>query len=507
MLKKKFPVIILILTIAFSLLFLSKVLPSIYLNAGKIAYRRGNYKEACSEFKMAVRLNPKNVDARYYYVQALIKLPPTLKVQKELYEISQENLSDSADLIADRQISKWKNRISFDFGENYIEQVTFDNKILRWDKSKFPITVNVESTSSSQLPEYYEIGAKLAFVQWQISTNNFIRFKFVNNPQKSQIIVKFAPIAERKNCSREECKYIVAYTMPTIKGNLLNKMDITFYKTNNLNQHFAEKEVYNTTLHEIGHALGIMGHSYNKGNLMYMQSNQNIFFNKFRSNFQMISPQDLNTLMLLYRLAPDITNTPLSQFNTSHQIFAPIVLGSEKQINSRKILEAQNYINAAPKLPNGYIDLSSAYLEEKEYNSAIEATKKALEFSSTENDKFIVYYNFAVIYMNLREWDNSLKYAELAKQIQPSSASDVDALISKIKFNRKSRGFAKKIYTQSLEKNPANINDSISLTKIYLRELNLAQAGKTLNHLIAANPKAKSDPRLEDYRVLIFLFK
>lgn len=32
-----------------------------------------------------------------------------------------------------------------------------------------------------------------------------------------------------------------------------------------------------------------------------------------------------------------------------------------KQINSSRILEAQNHIHSVPELPNGYIDLAAAY--------------------------------------------------------------------------------------------------------------------------------------------------
>ena len=501
---KKISALILVISIALGLYVLKSLIPSIYLNMGKAAYEQKDYKKAYSYLKTAVSLNNKDKDCRYYYVQTLIKLPPTLSVQKNLYEFSQENLSDSADLIADRQISKWKWQIISNVGENYIEQVPYNSKILRWDASKFPLKVFIENTSTTA-PKYYTEEIEKAFGQWRASTGGFIKFEFVDNEAASDISVKIVSSAEMNKCNEENCKYVVAYTTPTIRGDLLKKMEIIFYDSNNLSKPFSEREVYNTAFHEIGHSLGIMGHSYNKDDLMYMENNLSKSYDQFRSDFQLISPVDLATLKLLYQLIPDITNTDMSKFDTSGQIFAPIIMGSGEQINSRKLLEAQNYIKAAPNLPNGYIDLAGAYVEQKEYNSALESLQKALDVSSNDSEKFSIYYNFAVVYMDIQDWDNSLRYANMAKSLQ--SSPEIDGLIAGINFNRGNKEFAKRTYIETVEKNPQSIIDSLNLAKIYLREFNFAQAGKTLNNLVIANPEAKNDPKVKAFGLLMFLFK
>lgn len=499
--------VILVLFIASILIWVfSKILPDIFLNSGKTAYEQGNYQEAYPNLRSAFILNHNNPDVRYYYIKTLIKLPPTLKIQKAIYELSQDSLTDSANLIAAQQISTWRNQIALNIGENYIEQAPLNGGILRWDVKKFPLKVSIENNSNKQLPEYYITVIQDAFAQWQRSTGNFIKFKLVDKSQNPDIEVKIAP-QTTTDCKEQECKYVAAYTVPSLSGNLLKKMEITIYDTNTQNQPFSEKDLYNTTLHEIGHSLGIMGHSYNKDDLMYMaETSKNGDFDMPQSDFRFISSHDLNTLNLLYKLIPNITNTPLSEFDTSRQFFSPIVMGSNKQINSRKILEAQNYINTAPNLPNGYIDLASAYTELKEYNSALEALNKASDLSTNDSDRFIVYYNFAVIYMDIRDWDTSLKYAQMAKQIQPQS-SDIDALIAGINSNRGNKAFAKESYLNTLENNPGSISDAVGLSQIYLQELNLVQAGRVLNNLIKANPDAKNDSRVKANGLLMFFFK
>lgn len=501
---KKIIIYAFLLVFALSFYFFVKMLPDFYFNLGQNAFVNKDYAQAYKNLKLAITFNPKNSEIRYYLVETILSLQPTQDVQKELYEISQLNKPDSADLISDMQISKWRNQIALSSGENYIEQTPSSDKILRWDATKFPLNVYIKNNSTIA-PAYYETAIKQAFLQWQGSSHNLIRFNFTNNENDSNIDININSSADMKKCDQADCKYTVAFTVPTINGDLLKKMTISFYDSNNLGKPFAQKEIYNTALHEIGHSLGIMGHSYNKDDIMYMETKQTNYFDAFKSDFQSISPKDINTIRLLYKLIPDITNTPLSKFDSSRQFYAPIVLGSDEQINSRKMLEAQNYITAAPGLPNGYIDLSGAFLELKQYNKAVEALDKALTLCSNNSEKFIVYYNYAVIYMEIKDWNNALKYITMAEQANPSA--DTEGLTAMIHYNLGDKELAKKSYSEALEKSPDNIIDAHNLATIYIRELNLVQAGKVLNKLIQANPDAKNDPRIKVLSWVTLFFK
>lgn len=503
--KRIFALTLIALTAGF-IWFFGKMLPDFFTDMGKTAYAQGNYTEAFDKLQLATRLSPKNRDARYYYVQTLMKLKPTLEVQRELFNLSQNDFSDSADLIADRQISKWRNQITLGAGSNYIEQAPMDSKIIRWDAKKFPLNVYLKNTSTKQIPQYYDSEIKKAFVQWQKATNNLVRFEFVNDSSLSEINVDIVSSDSGKNCKGTDCKYVVAHTSPEINGDLLEKMTIVFYDSNNLGQPFSQKDIYNTALHEIGHSLGIMGHSYDKEDVMYMESDGGEdIFSAFKSDFQALSYKDLNTINLLYRLIPDITNTHLGEFDSSGQFFAPIVMGNEKEITSRKLLEAQNYIKAAPNLPNGYLDLSAAYSEQKQYNEAVDALNQALALCSNDDELYVVYYNFTVLYYNLKDFDEALRYAQKAKQIQPDS--DIDGLTAAIYFEKGDKELAKQTYIDNLSKHPENTIDAINLSRIYLKEFNLVQAGKTLNNLVKANPEAASDSRVKFFSILMFFFR
>lgn len=424
-------IIIIISTIIFLIVF--RFIPNLYLSAGKYNYTQGNYPAAYKSLKSAYNLNSGNQDIRYYYIQTLVKLSPTLDIQKAIYELSQSKKADSATLIAQQQVGKWKGNILFKAGENYIEETPFSDKTLRWDSKKFPLKVNIKNNSAIA-PAYYITQIKNAFTQWQGITGGLIRFEYIDNPNEANIWVTINSSEDMKKCSEESCKYTVAYTTPSFSGNLLKRTTIFFYDSNNLGQPFPERQIYNTALHEIGHSLGIMGHSQAKEDLMYMEEGSEGAFENLRSDFQSFSPRDINTIKLLYKLVPDITNTPMGEFDTSRLIYAPIVMGSKEEINSKKIVEAQNYIQQAPNLPNGYLDLATGYAELNQYNEAIEALNKALSLCSNDNERYIVYYNFAVTYSRIKEWENALKYANFAKGIK--SDPDIEELIKSINLNK-----------------------------------------------------------------------
>ena len=400
MIRKSFFITSIIIVIA-ALVFV-KFLPAYLYSAGERSYKERNYVEAYKNFAAARRLAPSNKDYRYNYVLALAHLKPTLKVQKEMFAISQDNRhDDSARRLAQNQIETWQMKVLSAYGSNYIEQVPLDSHILRWNLKSMPLDVSIETPEGDTLPQYYNEEITKAFMQWQNSTG-FIKFNFTDKPTKADIVVKFMALPE-SNCSASGCKYVVAFTNPTFKGNILKKMTITLYDKDAYGNYFSDKELYNTILHEIGHALGIMGHSYSTDDLMYMSSRetQDKIFTRFRSSFQYLSAKDLNTLRLLYNMTPTITDTPLKEIDSEGLIYSPVVLGSAEEMGNQKLKEAENYIKNAPDLPGGYIDLAVAYAQLG-----------------------------TVVYLNNNKPDSALKYAQTAQRI--NNSEEVRDLISNI---------------------------------------------------------------------------
>ena len=206
-------------------------------------------------------------------------------------------------------------------------------------------------------------------------------------------------------------------------------MTITLYDKDPNGNFFSDKELYNTILHEIGHALGIMGHSYSSEDLMYMSSSENNnIYTQYRSSFQYLSSKDINTIKLLYKLLPTVTNS--DHIETKNLVYAPIVLGTSKEISNRKVKEAQNYIKNAPDLASGYIDLAIAYSELGKNKEAIKYMLQGYERSKTNDEKYSSAYNLATLYLNSKDYESAIKYAEIAKEI--SNNEEIKELIMNI---------------------------------------------------------------------------
>lgn len=406
-----------------------KILPSYYYKKGLNFYNNKDYVKAYTYLKKAYNSDSTNKDYRYYYVKNLCNLTPTISIQKEVFEIASGSELDSAQLAAENQISEWRQKIFNMIGDNYIEQTPFDRGILRWDKNKFPLKVAIEYETKSNFPDYYKTEILTAISQWQ-SSSGFITFSVINNKKDADIIIKIAD-PPQNDCKEKGCKYVVGFTIPEIKGDLLKKSIITLYSKDPYGNFYSDKEMYNTILHELGHALGIMGHSYSTDDLMYMATdNSNNFYTPYRSSFQYLSSKDINTVKLLYLLLPQITNTPKKDFNTKGLIYAPVILGTSAEISSRKIEEAKNYIKNAPDLANGYIDLGIAYAELNKAGEAVKAMKKAYTLAKTDTEKYMVCYNLSAIYINSKHFEEALKYAKEAQSI--SNTEEIIELITNI---------------------------------------------------------------------------
>lgn len=389
-------------------------LPNYLFYKGKSCYEHGNSKCAIDNLKKAYELNLSNIDYEYYYAKALTTAKADYNVQKELYKLSKNAKSESAKLLAINTIKEWKSRIMYATGNNYIEQAPSDTNIIRWNKESFPLSVYI--TKEVGVPDYYDSAIRRSLALWSKSVS-FVDFKIVNNKSEAQIIIDIKPLPSDV-CNGGICQYVLGYTTPTILGHTLKKMTMTLYDKNPSGMYFADKEIFNTVAHELGHALGIMGHSYSADDLMYpSQSEHNTVYDKFKSDFHSLSGKDINTITLLYRLEPTITDKAPDKKTV---LYTPIVLGDNKDIATKKLEEAEDYIKASPNIAAGYVDLASAYAELGKIKDAEDALQKALSVAKTNDEKSIIYHNLALLNYQSKKYKDAKTYLNQAKQYKMS---------------------------------------------------------------------------------------
>lgn len=374
-------------------------------------YKNGQYEKSLTYFERSFFANANDTIKRQDYVEALAKSKPTYSVQKKLYEMSKSQINDNAKKIANTRVQQTKNALLRGISDNYIQNAVSGSDIIRWNIKSFPLNVYIQDCSD--IPSYYRSNIISAMNQWATRTT-FVRFNIVKNENQAQIIIKFKDIG-KNNCTTTDCKYVIAYTEPQISNNNLKSMTLTFYKTNPLGKALKPQEIYSTTLHETGHTLGIMGHSQNPSDIMFATKDSNAHKRSIFGDLR-LSKRDLNTLVLLYRTMPTITNS--NDFNKESMYYPPLVIGSSQELMDKKITELKQYIKDYPNIATGYINLGGAYADMGNFESALHYMQLAEKYSKNNDENYLIAYNKAILYYNKQEKNKALQYAKQAQSIK-----------------------------------------------------------------------------------------
>ncbi len=417
---------VLLIVLCILMLYKSPLSAAYYYKQAKALYDGGKYEQALPMFEKTLFASKKHLLARFYYVMSLSKAEPTYTVQKKLFKMGNSDIDDEAKKYARYQAVSLRKRLLSGVEDNYIYNAAQGNDILRWDIRSFPLKVYYENPNA--VPSYYITNIEKALNQWTNRTN-FVKFTRASQGADADIVIKFADI-QSDICQDGVCRYTVAYTEPVILSDkVLKRMDLTFYKTNPRHENFSEREVYNTALHELGHTLGIMGHSNNPLDLMYATNENNMnMYARYRSEFQYLTLRDLRTLALLYRLEPSISNT--KNLKSESFYYAPLILGSDDARLRKKLLEFKKYIQDYPKFASGYINLASVYADMSDFDNALQNLGIAETLAKNVDEKYLIDYNRAVIYYNMQRSEQALQYAMNAKSIKDDSS--INELISEI---------------------------------------------------------------------------
>ena len=469
------------------LFYFYKNADSIYGNIGDFYYKKNNILKAQEYYEKALTLGNNDTNLREMYVNLLINSPLTLDSQEKLVRIAESGIADGASVRAKTFLYDLMREIHNKYPLNYIKQAAYNQKIIRW--SKFPITYTYKNTSG--VPKEFLTEINNAFLTWEkLGT---VMFSKVENVKDANIVIEFKT-GDSKD-TPYGTKYVIAYTTPIVYVNELRGMNIKFYTNSPDGNMFTQNQIYNTALHEIFHALGFMGHSFDKNNIMYLSSDSSIYSNNQRET---LTEADTTTLELLYKIKPDITNAG----DLEGEYIPYLILGDDKDVNYFKSKEAQNYIRQAPMLPGGYIDLAESYVAQKKYPEAIKALEKALTLADTDDIKFIVYYNLAVSYFYIHHLDLSKDYIKRALELKDTE--ELHYLTAEIYKADEDFTNAIKEYAYLTKKNPQNIDYAINLANIYIKKSDYINARKVLKNYIKNNPKEKNNKRLSAFKILMF---
>ncbi|MDD3436650.1 MAG: tetratricopeptide repeat protein [Candidatus Gastranaerophilales bacterium] len=402
-----------------------------YYATGVDCFKKGFYDKAEVSFKYAIKINPKNVNARYYLAQTylmqkriteakdqykrIILLAPqsdaAILSEKGLHLIRQSELG-----VTIASTTSYNNNLAI-YIDNYLDYVmTGDGKILKWES--FPITVYVESKKQKD-------ASLKAFEQWQAKSKGLIGFKFVATPN-AQIEVRFK---DKLETSTDNKNYIAGYSKPYYQGNKIVKSEIQILAVSQeTGKDLDDNFITFATLHEIGHSLGFRGHSPDKNDIMAGTSAEP------KTN---LTQRDINTLNVFYKMDEKT------------------LLARNKGQTDVQLQQAIDYVKQTPDKAVGWANLGDIYRGKKMYSDAVKNYKKAV---SLEPEKAELYNLLGSAYLDMGDKQNGFVNLKKACDLDKSNTFYL-IQFAKLCLSTGQKEVGKSYINKFLQANPQSQND------------------------------------------------
>ena len=188
------------------------------------------------------------------------------------------------------------------FTPNYVRAPDM-NGLFQW--RGFPLRVFFD-TGEAYTPQR-ERATRAGFDQWARGTNGVIGYRVVNDPRQADVTVRFIP---------DEYVPGEPGTVGRTEVSILNKRWLVRARMVLAVGRIAFEDLPGLAAHEWGHALGIQGHSDDKGDLMYASTLRYVrpdgtYVPGQRA--QTVTERDLNTIRTAYRTLFRARSVPTSE--------------------------------------------------------------------------------------------------------------------------------------------------------------------------------------------------
>ncbi len=181
------------------------------------------------------------------------------------------------------------------FEPNYLSQACV-NGASRWPAKRQPITIYVKSGDG--VPAYrdsFKQAVQAALQEWSSASNNKLKFT-AGTADNANMTISWTDDPAKMAFSKEGGHAVV---IPDQDG--ISKADIVLLTKQLDGSPMIDAYAKHIALHEIGHALGIFGHSANLNDIMYGIIDPN----HPESTITNLSVNDINTIQALYSPAGD----------------------------------------------------------------------------------------------------------------------------------------------------------------------------------------------------------
>lgn len=469
---------------------LTNMMPEHLMNQGKKYLEIQEYNKALKMFKMAADSKPYDEDPVYYQAVTLSKMPPTYENQKALYEISQLDNYDKASEFADKVLLSMKKQIDKKVGSNYVDNVLYDDILFRWNTSQ-PVTYYISNNNSSS--QEYLNALRKAFGNWSTATNGELVFKEIMSSGNADIIVSFLNDLSMPNSFDDPNRSGVVY--PVIKDSNLQKVNIGLRTSYPNGAKYDVNAFKVVAQHEIGHAIGIWGHSSNPNDIMHYSGDYIAGVNGSKS----FTKRDINTVSLLYKMMPDVINKPIDSKDYDMYFYHYVITtvpGEDFEYEMQRLLS--NLSNDTRNIV-GWVELAINYGIKKQYKRSNTILNRILPLTKNDiQNQFVVLYNMAANSYKMKQYKQTEQLLKLATMYHEDVDTQMLEAFTDLKLKRTELGKSKLILLN--ETYPDNIEVALKLAQVYYFGRERAKAKEVIDNLLKVNPEAILDRRVAKYR-------
>lgn len=172
---------------------------------------------------------------------------------------------------------------------NYVESAS---TLRHWEKQT--VRVRIDGTDLARTPEQTTELIRRGMTLWNERLDGTVRLEMTDSPAADIAIT-----------------FVTPHTLP---GKAIGRTDVTFRLSDqvllraqmSIDKGLGDEQMLQVVAHEMGHALGIQGHSPDKNDLMY----------PYAHTPAVITARDLNTMFVSYGVAPRALPSPASGIAT-----------------------------------------------------------------------------------------------------------------------------------------------------------------------------------------------